>query len=409
MEAAGGIARNLGGGIAAMGQGLAGAIEKYKANKDESEFLDQKFQMSAAVIDKFKNNQAAAQDPQIQKLIEGVGQFSSFSTSKKKAFLNDAEFTISKFEKEEQKTYQRDQDEQRMALERQRALFDANRLNNENAMTTARINEMGKIFTPSASLLTLPDGTKIPMVMTGPNSAQPVIPKAAPGPESPLGKLMSDRDAAITANKPSDAEAFQKQINNEVKRSAEGAGAKALTAEQSNALNFALRLKQNERFIATNKFDATAFWNGSYKPERFKKDDQKSYESAKNNWIAAALRKESGAAIAESEYKNFDRQYFPQAGDGEKVLKQKLDMRNQVALAMVYSIGPEAPQYMIAAKLPEDGTNAAQLPGKPSGPKQFKTMQEAEDFRASLQPGQLVEVEIYDPATNKYRRARITR
>lgn len=51
-------------------------------------------------------------------------------------------------------------------------------------------------------------------------------------------------------------------------------------------------------------------------------NDQK-YEQAKRDFINANLRQESGAAIAESEFDNADKQYFPQAGDTQAVISQK--------------------------------------------------------------------------------------
>lgn len=44
---------------------------------------------------------------------------------------------------------------------------------------------------------------------------------------------------------------------------------------------------------------------------------------AKRDFINAVLRRESGAAIASSEFDNADKQYFPQIGDGAAVIAQK--------------------------------------------------------------------------------------
>lgn len=52
-------------------------------------------------------------------------------------------------------------------------------------------------------------------------------------------------------------------------------------------------------------------------------NERKMAEQAKRDFINAILRRESGAAIAESEFLNADRQYFPQPGDSLQVIEQK--------------------------------------------------------------------------------------
>lgn len=52
-------------------------------------------------------------------------------------------------------------------------------------------------------------------------------------------------------------------------------------------------------------------------------DSDQRAEQAQRDFINAVLRQESGAAIADSEFDNARRQYFPQPGDGEAVIKQK--------------------------------------------------------------------------------------
>ena len=52
-------------------------------------------------------------------------------------------------------------------------------------------------------------------------------------------------------------------------------------------------------------------------------------EQAERNFINATLRKESGAAIADSEYASAQKQYLPQPGDTAATLEQK--RQNRVA------------------------------------------------------------------------------
>lgn len=124
---------------------------------------------------------------------------------------------------------------------------------------------------------------------------------------------------------------------------------KDLTEGQSNSLGFASRMMLNEGTI--NDVVGRGYRPGGltefgFTPERLKSDDRKIYEAAKENWIAAALRKESGAAIGKDEYASADRQYFPQPGDSDKVLKQKANLRSTVFKSMKAGIGRFADDYL---------------------------------------------------------------
>jgi hypothetical protein len=68
---------------------------------------------------------------------------------------------------------------------------------------------------------------------------------------------------------------------------------------------------------------------------------QQEYDQAKQNFITAVLRKESGAAIGANEFKTEDEKYFPQAGDTAQVLKQKQDARELAIKAMGIQAGPQ--------------------------------------------------------------------
>ena len=69
---------------------------------------------------------------------------------------------------------------------------------------------------------------------------------------------------------------------------------------------------------------------------------QQSYDQAKRNFITAVLRKESGAAIAASEFANEEKKYFPQAGEDDAVIKQKQKARKLAIEAMKIQAGPGA-------------------------------------------------------------------
>jgi hypothetical protein len=68
------------------------------------------------------------------------------------------------------------------------------------------------------------------------------------------------------------------------------------------------------------------------------------YKQAQENWVAAALRQESGAAIGKDEMEKYVRLWFPQPGDSEAVKAQKAAARQVAERAMLTQAGPGAQQ-----------------------------------------------------------------
>ena len=62
---------------------------------------------------------------------------------------------------------------------------------------------------------------------------------------------------------------------------------------------------------------------------------------AKRDFVNAVLRRESGAVIADSEFDNAEKQYFPQVGDSPEVQKQKGNNR-AIAIRGVQAEVPKA-------------------------------------------------------------------
>jgi len=71
-------------------------------------------------------------------------------------------------------------------------------------------------------------------------------------------------------------------------------------------------------------------------------EKQNNYEQAKENFITAVLRKESGASINPDEFAREDRKYFPQVGDKDSTIKQKQEARRLAINAMRQVAGPFA-------------------------------------------------------------------
>ncbi len=133
---------------------------------------------------------------------------------------------------------------------------------------------------------------------------------------------------------------------------------KDLTEGQSNSLGFASRMMLNEGTIndvVSRGYRPGGLTEFGFTPERLRSDDRKTYDAAKENWIAAALRKESGAAIGKDEYSAADRQYFPQPGDSDKVLKQKATLRSTVFKSMKAGIGRFADDYLRQMGVGQEG------------------------------------------------------
>ena len=79
---------------------------------------------------------------------------------------------------------------------------------------------------------------------------------------------------------------------------------------------------------------------------------QQKVEQARRDFINAVLRRESGAAIASSEFANADKQYFPQPGDSPAVIAQKQRNRKLAiqGLAAEVPAGKALPSLAEAAR-----------------------------------------------------------
>lgn len=95
---------------------------------------------------------------------------------------------------------------------------------------------------------------------------------------------------------------------------------------------FARRARMAERDLGELRTDVgtdvTDIFS-DYVPDMFKGEEKKLYEQAKNNFISAVLRKESGAAISDEEYARENAKYYPSVNDGPDVIKQKARAREQ--------------------------------------------------------------------------------
>lgn len=77
-------------------------------------------------------------------------------------------------------------------------------------------------------------------------------------------------------------------------------------------------------------------------------------DQAKRDFVNAVLRRESGAVIAQSEFDNADKQYFPQIGDSPQVIEQKKRNR-QLAIDGILAEVPEAKRDSLKPAGPKPG------------------------------------------------------
>jgi len=115
-----------------------------------------------------------------------------------------------------------------------------------------------------------------------------------------------------------------------------------ITSSQRLAAGFALRVKQADVIIDEVGAQFTGIGSGAaeFLPQRIKSEDRQLFEQAQRNFTNAVLRRESGAAIAPSEFDSAEIQYFPRPGDGPKVIQQKKQNRQTVINSLELEAGP---------------------------------------------------------------------
>jgi hypothetical protein len=115
------------------------------------------------------------------------------------------------------------------------------------------------------------------------------------------------------------------------------------TDAQKQAATFAKRMSEADTQYgeAQGKGYAPSIFTGSrLYPEMLKGSEQKTAENSKRNFIAAVLRKESGAAISPSEFQEAEKLYFPQVGDSPENIQQKAQARADALAGMQVLSGP---------------------------------------------------------------------
>ena len=147
-----------------------------------------------------------------------------------------------------------------------------------------------------------------------------------------------DRQESRTAAAGARSERRQDKETLRVEKEAAG------TKDQNAARGFGKRVEAAEKAFNDVKgkgYDRSDLSSaaGAKLPNVLRTDAAVQNEQAERNFINAVLRRESGAAISDSEFKSGETQYFPRAGDGEDTLKQKAENRRMVLEGMKKEAG----------------------------------------------------------------------
>lgn len=122
---------------------------------------------------------------------------------------------------------------------------------------------------------------------------------------------------------------------------------KPLNDVQAKAQLFGTRMQEADKILAELEKGGKSFSTpGANAPfigglvNTLNTEQGQMLDQAKRDFTNAVLRRESGAAIAPSEFASADKQYFPQIGDSEKVIAQKARAR-QIAIQGILSEVPK--------------------------------------------------------------------
>lgn len=155
-------------------------------------------------------------------------------------------------------------------------------------------------------------------------------------------------------------------------------GVKPPTSAQYKFAGYAERMESSNNTINSltdeiMKMSTAEFALQKKLPNWAKSSTMQMLEQAQQDFINAKLREESGAAIADSEFKNAERQYFPQPGDSKEVIALKKKNREMVINNQIRAAGSA---YESMSSYGDIETGISQI---------SNTIQEAEDEGYSSQ------------------------
>jgi len=122
-----------------------------------------------------------------------------------------------------------------------------------------------------------------------------------------------------------------------------------VTLDERKAMGFADRMSTSGALIDGNEKAGLKPWDQFVRGNDWIPDfaenwlvgeDFQKFDQARRDFVNAQLRRESGAVISDEEFDNANKQYFPQPGDTEDVLRQKAQNRKVVIDGMKRDAGP---------------------------------------------------------------------
>lgn len=136
---------------------------------------------------------------------------------------------------------------------------------------------------------------------------------------------------------------------------------KDLTVDAAKNTGFLIRARDSQATLNDLEGEGTKLgaWLAGQLPlgNYLQTPEYQRYDQAKRDMINAILRRESGAVIADSEFANAERQYFPQPGDSPEVIAQKRQNRENAIAGMAVGSGDGVNR--IDAPAPQAPTSAA--------------------------------------------------
>lgn len=148
------------------------------------------------------------------------------------------------------------------------------------------------------------------------------------------------------------------------------------TEGQANAALYARRMAEAEKVLSRPEIQSASMdrvqkaesavpaFGNSLVTKEYQMADQ-----AQRDFINATLRRESGAAIAPSEFDNAAKQYFPQPGDSKEVLAQKSRNRRTAMEGIANAAAPSFREEFFGTKKPGLGVGLRESGQAPEGPK----------------------------------------
>jgi hypothetical protein len=148
----------------------------------------------------------------------------------------------------------------------------------------------------------------------------------------------------------------ERAAEKELKSGIDPGTGKPYSSQQRQAAGYALRIENAENVLSglQGKFNPASVKAAVLNPKKLnaiKNPEMRQYVQAMTTFINATLRRESGAAIAESEFRTANSQYFANLNDDPKTLEQKRNTRLQVLSALEAEASGALPQ---ARKIYED-------------------------------------------------------